>query len=199
MAQQKGIAARVVSFIRRKASMQYRFDEQFAAGKWDGLNDVGELGRYSIITGYTRHYHHPARILDLGCGEGILVQRYAPTDFTEYVGVDFSEVAITKAQQKHIKHASFMVADLNQLIISGTYDVIVYNESLYYLKDPEACIARLLPHLAAGGVFIISMVDKHGAEEPLFARLNTILKPLDRTHITNALGHAWTVMVYQAV
>jgi 2-polyprenyl-3-methyl-5-hydroxy-6-metoxy-1,4-benzoquinol methylase len=190
--------SRLITFARRKLSRQYNFDLQYANHKWDDLNSLAELGRYNIIVGLSRYFCPGGRILDLGCGEGVLQEKFTPADYLHYTGVDFSQVAIGRAASKGFANTTYTVADLNKLDIAGTFDVIIYNESIYYLDDPVAAVKRLIPHLAPGGVFIISQVDKHGHEDTaMWQLLESVLELKDRTKVTNIKGHSWTIHVYQ--
>ena len=187
-----------MAFLKRKTSQQYRFNQQFACGKWDGLKDLAELGRYSIIVGFAGYFCKRARILDLGCGEGILQEKFAPTDYSYYLGVDFSEVAIDHAQKRADARTEFRVGDLNKLVIDGQFDVIIYNESLNYLGHPKEAVLKLFKNLSTGGVFIFSLVDKHGKEQTgLWQQLDSILELQERNKVTNLAGHSWTVQVYK--
>ena len=199
MPQNKGsLVAQLRSFIKRKTSQQYRFDLQFTNKKWDGLRSLAELGRYSIIVGYVRYFTRDAAILDLGCGEGILQQKFAPSDYAQYVGVDFSKVAIDSAQALANGKTKFVTGDLNHLNIEGSFDVIIYNESINYLSDPPGAVKALFPHLKEGGIVIISLVDKHGNEQTwLWEKLGTVLDLVERTKVTNLEGNSWTVQVYR--
>lgn len=186
------------SFIKRKTSQKYRFNMQYENNKWDGLKNANELGRYSIIVGYVRFFCSAPKILDLGCGEGVLQQKFSPSDYSRYVGIDFSDVAIDNAKKLEDQKTNFRVGDLNHLEEADRYDAIIYNESLYYLKDPQKAIQQLFKNLNPGGVFIFSIVDKHGKEETgLWTDLNSILELQDRTKITNGEGNSWTVQVYK--
>ncbi len=192
------LMAQFISFVKRKTSQKYRFNQQYTAGKWDGLSDIRELARYSVIAGVTKHFFSSARILDLGCGEGVLLQKFAPTDYAAYLGVDFSEVAIQNAQTLKSEKASFVVGNLDSLQVNGTYDVIIYNESLYYVRNPKDAVQALFKNLAPGGIFIISMVDKHGKErESVWTELNGILEMIEKIKVSNAAGDSWTVQVYK--
>ena len=197
-AKQVSVFARLKSFIKRKASLQYKFDLQFYDKKWEGLKGIAEAGRYSIISGYIKYFTSGAHVLDLGCGEGILYERLSSTDFTHYVGVDFSRVAIDNATLLAKQNAQFVVGDLNDLHVGGRFDVIIYNESIYYLKDPLKAIEALRSQLNPGGIFIFSIVDKHGKEQTeLWGKIGSILTLLDRTKVINAEGNSWTVQVYR--
>lgn len=189
---------KITSFIKRKTSQQYRFNDQYTNGRWDQLRDLAELGRYSLIVGYTKYFANGGNIIDLGCGEGILQEKYNPTDYSHFTGVDFSDVAIENVKQRNIPNSTWLVGDLNKLTITGTYDAIIYNESLNYLSDPEEAVIKLFPQLSADGVFIISLVDKHGKEQRrLWDMLDSILQLVERNKVTNLEGNSWTVQVYR--
>ena len=186
------------AFIKRKTSQKYRFNQQYEKSNWEGLKGLGELGRYSIIVGYAYYFFKAPSILDLGCGEGILQERLAATNYTSYLGIDFSEVAIANAKKLENSNTFFAVGDLNYYTAEGIYDLIIYNESLYYLSNPAEVVSKLFPHLSKDGLFIFSLVDKHGKEQTgLWETLATILHLLESTKVTNSAGHLWTINVYK--
>lgn len=189
---------KLISFVRRKISPRYKFNQQFEKGTWAGLRDIGELGRYSIIAGYVSFFCKQARVLDLGCGEGILQERLAGTHYSAYLGIDFSDVAIANCSAYANSKTKFAVGDLNNLTVDGEHDAIIYNESIYYLKDPVAAVRRLLANLSAGGVFIFSIVDKHGdVQDSYWKDLNSVLQLTDSTRVFNRDGDSWTIQVYK--
>ncbi len=193
----KSLAAKLVSFIKRKTSQRYKFDQQFENDEWSSLNGLPELARYSIIAGYIRFFTERPSVLDLGCGEGILRGKVGD-DITKFTGIDFSAVAISKAQQYADELTSFEVGDLNSLNVSGKYDAIVYNESLYYLKRPVQKAEVLLPHLNANGIFIFSIVDKKGVpQQQYWQELDSVFALVDSTRVFNSVGHSWTIQVYR--
>ncbi|MBC7552587.1 MAG: class I SAM-dependent methyltransferase [Taibaiella sp.] len=183
--------------MKRKTSQQYRFELQYENKKWDGLKEIGELARYSVITGYAFQYFPSPSVLDLGCGEGILQEKMAHTHYKSYLGIDFSSVAIDNAKKLEDNRTRFLVGDLNHLVVDGKFDVIIYNESLNYLSDPVKAVEALFPHLNPGGIFVISLVDKHGKEQTaLWNKLAPVLQLKDRTKVINSVGHLWTIQVY---
>ncbi len=197
-AHNKSISARALSYIRRKFSQKHRFNLQYEHKQWDGLREVRDLGRYSLLAGYVKFFSPAARILDLGCGEGILQERLVPDGYSCYLGIDISDVAIMSAKKKTNEKTCFMVGDIGKLNVSGAFDVIIYNESIYYLHDPAASVASLFKNLAQGGIFIISCFNKHDKEHTtLWNTLAAILDLADRTTVTNISGDSWTVHVYK--
>ncbi len=189
---------KLASFVKRKTSQKYRFNLQYTNRKWDGLATLAELGRYSLIVGFARYFSANGHILDLGCGEGILQEKFSRSDYSHYTGVDFSDVAIENVNRKGRPDSTYLVGDLNKLVINGMFDVIIYNESLNYLSNPKDAVTTLFPNLTPGGVFIVSLVDKYGKEQtPLWEMLDSILEVQERNKVINLEGNSWTVQVYK--
>lgn len=187
----------ILSFIKRKTSQKYRFNQQYANKQWDGLRSVDDLGRYSLIAGYIRFFSPDARILDLGCGEGVLQERIRPEEYSHYLGIDISDVAIANARNKANKKTEFLVGDLARLKLNGVFDAIVYNESIYYLSDPGASVRSLFSNISSNGIFIVSCYNRHGKEDAvLWSQLDELLSIKDRVIVTNRKGDSWTIHVY---
>src|SRR5713226_3057428 len=72
------------------------WEAEYQAGGWDYLRDLYELGRYSVIVGYVQHLGDSPRILDLGCGQGLLMERLRALTH-RYVGCDYALPAIRTA------------------------------------------------------------------------------------------------------
>jgi len=124
--------------------------------------DSIEMSRYAIIsTLLARKYFNSSttedipRILDVGCGSGLLLE-YLPRRFGQrYVGIDFSLTAIELAKKRHL-HQSKSSGNIRGTNHTermrptflntnaetyqgehGPFDVIIFNEVVYYfsLKD----------------------------------------------------------------
>jgi len=190
----------IISFVRRKTSIRHRFNLQYAKHLWEGLRSIEDLPRYSVITGYTQFFYPAgnARILDLGCGEGVLQERLVPVGYAYYLGVDISDVAIENVRKKETANTRFATGNLDRPAIEGLYDVAIYNESIYYLKNPVAAVRALFANIAPGGLFIISCYNRKGKEHTdLWARLSEVLDLLDSTKVINRNGDSWTIHVYK--
>jgi SAM-dependent methyltransferase len=131
------------------------WDDQFSRGCWGYLHDLDELSHHSIIAGYFSRITNEKEILDVGCGAGILASLLP--NVAHYVGIDISEAAIIRARSLSIPAASFLVADAETFEPSRKFDMIVFNESLYYFKNPIQLIYRLSSALKPAGVIVISM------------------------------------------
>ena len=71
------------------------WSRQYQDGAWAYLADLSERARYSVIAGYMAEIE-PDRILDVGCGEGLLARGIQHLSFRSYVGIDFSPAAVAR-------------------------------------------------------------------------------------------------------
>ena len=84
-------------------------------------------------------------ILDLGCGPGQFAAYLYDQGFTNYTGIDFSHVAIERAQSINPAF-TFICADLSQLRFSRHRpDIIFAIETFEHIADDRALIRRLPP------------------------------------------------------
>ncbi|MGF6741026.1 class I SAM-dependent methyltransferase [Paraburkholderia atlantica] len=111
------------------------WNQAYGSGTWDYLGTTQEIARYSVIAGYCKHLKPAARVLDVGYGAGVLASWLSGASTSSYFGVDFSEVAIEQARQANIDGAEFAVADATTFEPSQVFDVIVFNEMIYYLEN----------------------------------------------------------------
>lgn len=194
---QPRVIDRIISKIKGRFSQRHRFNQVYESKGWDGLWGLSEISRYNVITGYTRHYCKEARILDLGCGEGVLQKRLFPSDYSWYLGIDVSDVAIQNAKSLENDKTQFQVGDVNYLKTNDNFDAIIYNESLYYLSNPKQAVSSLFDNLRPGGIFIVSMhKDGTAKREGLWSELNEILEFKDKTTVINNSNTQWTIGVY---
>lgn len=77
------------------------WEKEYKSGRWDIFQTSKELPRYSIIVGYYDYYlQKKGKILDVGCGDGTLQQKFPPDSYTSYMGIDISAEAINRAEEK---------------------------------------------------------------------------------------------------
>jgi len=148
------------SYLTRRPSTtidQATWDREYAAGEWSKLGKLDEMPRYALVSGYIRTIGATASVLDVGCGEGNLSRWLFESGNRRYMGVDVSRIAILEARAHSSNEAQFEVADAATFDPGEQFDVIVLNEVLYYMAEPEAVLARYESFLAPGGVLIISM------------------------------------------
>ena len=109
--------------------------------------------------GYCQHLA-PANILDAGCGEGLLAEKLKILPYKSYLGMDVSKEAIALATGRlGDERSRFTVADALAFDTDERFDVIVFNQSLYYLSEPAALLVKYQKLLTPNGRIIVSMVD----------------------------------------
>jgi 2-polyprenyl-6-hydroxyphenyl methylase/3-demethylubiquinone-9 3-methyltransferase len=160
-----------------------RWNEVYRIGSTDAYGDLDELARYGILAGYLSHIGGYPRVLDVGCGNGLLRSRIDPTKFSHYVGIDHAEAAIEQARIGDYERTSFLVGDLCSLEI-GKFDMVICNEVLYFVPDPQAFLERLWHVLNPGGHLLVS-IFRHPGDFVLWRLLEERFGLVDRVWVRN--------------
>lgn len=147
----------LIGYRPQKVSAQ-TWDREYREGKWRYLRGIENIAGLAAILGYCE-FLDPKSILDVGCGEGLLAGKLRLLSYADYLGLDVSAEAIAQAGRLADDRTRFTVAQADSFDPGRTFNVIVFNQSLYYLPEPAAILARYQRFLAPGGRFIISMVD----------------------------------------
>lgn len=171
------------------------WEKQYVTGQWDYLNSLAELDHYSVIVGYVRHLFDQPDILDVGCGHGRLVELLHPSWFRHYTGIDFCREAIVRANRLNQVGVSFIAGDFETCELLGPADVIIFNEVLYYAKDPLSTVARYIPSLGACGKIIVSMHDSDN-HHAIWRRLDAILRCVHGVSLQTVHSERWNVRVF---
>lgn len=136
------------------------WNNEFASGHWKCLTDTGDDFIYRVLDEYTKN----GRILDLGCGSGNTGNELSISSYSDYVGVDISDVAVEQATNRSKLNGRgernrYIVADVASYEPEGAFNVILFRETLYYL--PNSRIKSVLNHYAAyltpAGVFVVRL------------------------------------------
>jgi 2-polyprenyl-3-methyl-5-hydroxy-6-metoxy-1,4-benzoquinol methylase len=133
------------------------WDREYATGDLTRLENLAEIGHYGVILNYARVLE-PQSILDVGCGHGVLIPLLNKLPYQSYLGVDLSAEAIRMATQQYADaRTTFAVADAESFQCDRSFDLIIFNECLYYLKDPRGLLLAYKQWLRPGGHFLVSM------------------------------------------
>ena len=98
-----------------------------------------------------------ARILEVGCGEGHFGRRLKEGTQREVWGVEIVEAAASVAEQQLDKVLSGDISSLIDDLPASYFDVVVFNDVLEHLLDPDDILARIRPHLSERGVVVSSI------------------------------------------
>lgn len=186
------------SFFQRKVlrTDRSRWNYQYERGSWDGLEKLDELPRFSIIAGLVQFLkpNNPS-ILEIGCGEGVLAQRIGRNYYSSYIGTDVADTAIQRANDRFGDDKTvFEAVDMNDYQTDQTFDVIIFNESLYYLRPmAEKLVEQYVPMLKPGGILIISLnTGPHADGKAKWEIIDTLFDTVDKTLVETA-KNGWIV------
>ena len=129
-----------------------QWDGRYERGYGDLMERDCERERYraigQIVAALTAH----SSLLDVGCGIGTMAD-YLPA--LDYTGVDVSHEALATARSRH--RGTFICSNAESFRIDKKFDVILFNETLYYLEDPLEQLARYREFLSDRGSIIVSI------------------------------------------
>lgn len=167
--------------------------KRYAAGQWAFLRNTTEAHRYSIIIGCGDYFKSKDRkVLDIGCGEGVLQKRM---DYSKYVGVDLNSKAISQAKSRENSTTRFVLSTAEEFVPDDQFDIIVFNESLYYVSDPLAVFNKYRAFLADDGIIIVSMFKSNLGKTIWEKILRTEMVELTAATISNEMSFSY-IKVY---
>lgn len=118
----------------------------------------------------TIDYHHNPRTemlllaptevktaLDIGCAAGLFARSLMDRNGAEVWGVEPDNNAAREAGERLYRVINSTIEDAIDKLPDTYFDLIVANDVLEHLVDPEVCLKRLLPKLKADGQFLCSV------------------------------------------
>lgn len=159
----------LLDFHRRLFGGEYKTEENLAAawdklyadGCWEFMQRIEEVARYGVVQAYCRAAGIADRkILDVGCGDGSLTSWLALAGYGEYLGIDVSAVAVESATKKFGNtRTRFRTCNFQSQGVDGKFDVVVFNESLFYFSPVDVVLSKAREALNAGGHLVVSMFN----------------------------------------
>lgn len=168
------------------------WDDQYRRGHWQILASVDELPRYAVIAGYIRCLGRRPAVLDVGCGNGQLLAVLGEDSLSDYHGIDISAEAVAQARGRACAIASFEQADFTRWRALRTFDVVVFNEVLYYADHPVRTVEGYIDALTADGVMIVSMF-RHRNTKLIWREIGRHFTMFDAVEIKNRKGEVFDI------
>ena len=134
-------------------------NEKFESYDFENLDKYENIYCYSTISAIINFQKKKQFILDVGCGTAPILKTLDDNKILKYKGIDFSKVAIKKAQKLANKKIIFECVDMLKFKSKEKYDIIIFSECLYYLRDNnqiEILIEKYDNYLNQNGQIIIS-------------------------------------------
>ena len=153
------------------------------------------VARAGGLPDYIQHINDSPSILDVGCGTGLLLRLLTRFGFKRYHGIDLSAEAISTASSLRIENAILEVADFEQWRPPpNQFDVIIFNESLYYTRRPASVLLEYSNALDEKGVMIVSMFRARHIPY-IWRRLDRHFAVMNSTRLKNDKGEVWDIRV----
>ena len=170
------------------------WDSQYQSRQWEYLTDILEVPRYSVILGFLLH-GGCSRVLDIGCGQAIVLSYLRRVGYRRYVGIDISSVALATSASLADDNTEFVTGDIESLSPLGQFDAVLFNECLYYFVDPLDVIRRCTHSLTSGGIFIVSLFLSQPIAPSVRLQIQSEHRCLEEVLITNTRG-CWSCSMY---
>lgn len=100
------------------------------------------------------------KVLDVGCGIGILMERLLKEKDCQVVGIDMSESAVEYIKKKGMEAKLAKVPPIPYP--DNSFDVVIATEFLEHFTRPLLIFDELLRVLKNSGMFITSVPENHG-------------------------------------
>jgi ubiquinone/menaquinone biosynthesis C-methylase UbiE len=104
-----------------------------------------------------------SRVLDLGCGSGMIAEYIAGVTGARVWGMDYVQEAIACAQARTAPkrdRLTFRVGNLDELPYApASFDALIAIDTLYMPKDLDATLAQMRRLLAPGGQMLIFWIE----------------------------------------
>ncbi|HEX8143482.1 MAG TPA: class I SAM-dependent methyltransferase [Pyrinomonadaceae bacterium] len=133
------------------------------------------------------------RVLDLGCGSGLITQYLYSLTGAAFDGIDISEEAIKRARLRTVgnERLAFRVGNMNRLDFAPqTFDALVAIDTLYYVNDLEESLRQMIAVLKTGGrmgLFFTQWINELAEAQELLPEhtaLAALLKKYDLSFTT---------------
>lgn len=93
------------------------------------------------------------KILDLGCGDGVLTKQLADiVPRGKVIGIDASEGMLKAADKLAATNLSFLLLDINNIDFKEEFDLIFSNAALHWVKDHLKLLQKCYFALKKGGI-----------------------------------------------
>jgi 2-polyprenyl-3-methyl-5-hydroxy-6-metoxy-1,4-benzoquinol methylase len=164
-----------------------RFHEVMAEDSGQSVISCLESHILLLVPGLTRRLEEGVRLLDVGCGRGLIPMRLAELyPSSRFVGMDLSEEAITFARGEaarrglgNIEFAAVDLSDFDEKAEPESFDVVTSFDAIHDQAKPLAVLRGIHRTLRPDGVYLMQDIGgtsrlRDDIEHPLGTLLYTI-------------------------
>lgn len=111
-------------------------------------------GQYDAVDTLFRDVAPSARVLDVGCGDGLGLERLQTKGFQAITGIDLSDEKLARAATRTT--ARLVNADTHRLpFAAGEFDVVYSSHSLEHCHTPHDAVTEFRRVLVGGGKLFV--------------------------------------------
>jgi 2-polyprenyl-3-methyl-5-hydroxy-6-metoxy-1,4-benzoquinol methylase len=140
----------------RKEETINQFDnwaEDYEEGLWGRYFRLANKKIFALLKD---KLNENSRILDVGCGPGLLVADLAAHFKDEVVGLDISPQMIKRAKNRNVgKNVTFVLGDIETVQMNKTFDAVICLNSFHHYEDHKKVFDRIESLLNKGGIYLI--------------------------------------------
>jgi SAM-dependent methyltransferase len=180
---------------------RYLWNHEFASGRWDCLDRTPD----ERIQAKLKKFARCGAILDLGCGSGTASVDLAPAAYSSYTGIDISDVAVRKAEERaraagRANRNEYYQSDIVTYVPARKYQVIIFGDSIYYIPHDQIAdvLKRYSKYLENDGVFVVRVHDESGKHKPILETINFHFHMVE-TDVRVVDGAEVSIVVFQPI
>ena len=171
------------------------WEAQYRRDQWSFLRGLDQMTRYSVIAGYVQALKRDGKLLDVGCGEGVLLDQLCDCAYSKFIGIDISPTAVERARAKHHPRSFFACVDAREFVADEIFDTIIFNEVLYYFPDPLTVMRTYSERLEPNGLLITSLYGRSDRARAIGRLLKREYRSVDEVEISRN-GEIWIIDVF---
>lgn len=193
------VEQKIIGCFRNGGGLSYSEYPRFHTLMAEESGEVFDAALVDVILpmaeGLPERLREGADVADIGCGSGhainVMAQAFPASRFT---GIDFSDEGLAagraEAARLGLANVDFVAADVAELDMAESYDVITVFDAIHDQAAPAAVLANIYRALRSGGTFL--MVDVKASsrlEDNVGVPLATYLYTVSTMHcMTVSLG-----------
>ena len=182
------------------ANDKRRWERMYVLGGWDFLQSSDQRPRHYVISGVIHdRFPQGAKVLDVGCGSGVLYECLRGWRGS-YTGIDIAEPVIRECICKFRDDADccFDTVAFEDFRPTSYFDVVVLNEVLYYFRigTVQQVFKRAQGLLRERGLVVVSMTRNNLKAPYIWCRLSEIEHQEQTIKVSSLARGPWTVRVY---